>query len=185
MMNAQFPLNNDTSRAYHLSLPVADYQDVILIASLGHPIVSLRPRFLGNVANTGEDSEDVEHASFVVGALERAHGVFLWERRGYGGRDKGRREEGAVGGGRHIGAASVCGGGLPHDRMRWMVVSIEQQLLGYLRECYGVYIAMAGFDFPPSALSTLRGHSYLFREAGSPLDTPENTKPRGSYGPCS
>lgn len=106
--NAQFPLHDHTARPHHFALPVAHHQYVVLVPALRHPIVALRPRGLRDVADGREDPEHIEHARFVVGALQGPHGVVFRESGDDGGGDEGGGEEGAVGGVRHV---FVAGGG--------------------------------------------------------------------------
>lgn len=112
--NPQFPLHNHSPGPDHLPRGIADDQDVVLVPFLGHPVVPLRPRFLGDVAHGRQDAQHVEDAGGVVGALQRAHCIFFGEGRGDKGGNEGGGEEGAVGVVGHGGVAGRDCGGLPH-----------------------------------------------------------------------
>ena len=73
------------------------------------------PRAFIYVPDGGEHAQYVEEAGAVVGALERADGVFRGEGGGDGGGDEGGEEEGAEGGG---GGVWGAGGRGPHCRLR-------------------------------------------------------------------
>ena len=72
------------------------------------------PRLLIYVPDGGEHAQYVEEAGAVVGALERADGVFRGKGGGDGGGDEGREEEGAEGSG---GGVRRAGGRGPHCRL--------------------------------------------------------------------
>lgn len=122
--NVQFPLNDDGARADDFLLRVADDEDVVLVPPPGQPVVTFVPRFLADVADGGEDAEDVQHAGFVVGALQGPDGVVFREGGGDVGGDEGGGEEGTGGrgGGGEVWGVGVEGGGGPHCGWVWFEI---------------------------------------------------------------
>lgn len=66
----KLPFNDHRPRSHDFFLPITDHEDVIFVPPPRHPVVTFIPCLLRYLAHGGEDAEDIQHAGFVVGALE-------------------------------------------------------------------------------------------------------------------
>lgn len=117
----QLPLHNQRPAPDNLPLPIHDDDDVIGIVPLGHEIIMPIPAGFVDIAYGGEDTEHVEEAGGVIGALQGADGVGFWEGGGDGGGNKGGEEEGPAGGG----GSGVGAGWGPHWGRGWGFYVVE------------------------------------------------------------
>lgn len=101
----ELPLDDQTACANDAALPVAHNEQVVLVAPGANPLVPTVPLLLVDVADSRQHTEDVEVASLVIGATQRADGVVC----GKDGKDIGGDERGGEEGGVLICDGSVDG----------------------------------------------------------------------------